>query len=92
MMHALEKCGLSREEGFTIQTLHELGHYEAFRQGLDYRHEDVAWDMAENIARAVYGGILPAWWGRVRTEVRAKEKAFWDKMKRSFELGAETGP
>jgi hypothetical protein len=78
----LERLGLSKEEGFTVQTLHELGHYEAFRQRLDYRNEEVAWDMAENIARAVYGGVLPVWWSRVRADVRAKDQKFWESFEK----------
>ena len=78
----LETLGLSKEEGFAIQTLHELGHYEAFRQRLNYRDEEVAWDVAEKIARSVYGGVLPASWRRVRADVRAKDQEFWESVKK----------
>ncbi len=78
-------CDLSREEGFAIQTLHELGHYEAFRQGLNYRDEDVAWNVAESIARRVYGDTMPDYWSRVRREVQAKERLFWEKLQKKFE-------
>lgn len=78
----LERLGLSKEEGFFVQTLHELGHYEAFRQHLDYKDEEIAWDMAENIARPVFEGELPDWWSRVRADVRAERQQFWESLEK----------
>ena len=63
---------MSKEQGFTCQTMHELGHYEAFKQGLDYKNERVAWDVAAEVVRSTFGSSVPEWWTRVREDVIAK--------------------
>jgi len=85
----LERFGMSRQQGFTCQTMHELGHYEAFKRGLDYRSELVAWDLAEEIYRSVFGSNVPDWWAWVRQEVTAKEQAFWARLEATMRESGE---
>ncbi len=78
----LETCGLTKEEGFTMLTLHEIGHYEGFRRGLDGGHQQVAWRMAEELARTIYEDALPDWWTRVRREEQERDRVFYEKVMR----------
>jgi len=81
----LTKYELSKEEGFALQTFHELGHYEASKRSLDCGDENVAWDVSESIARTFYGGALPDYWARVRRAIYAKEQDFWERQRRRLE-------
>ena len=81
----LQDFDLSQEEGFVIQMIHELGHYEAFRRNLD-QSESLAWDLAEDIARSIYGDSLPDWWIRTRCEVEAKAQERWARDRKNMGL------
>jgi hypothetical protein len=76
---SLCKYGLTQEDGFLSQLLHELGHCEAYCRRLDHGCDLLAWSFAGEMAANVTKGMVPEWWPRVRQQALASHGLEWDE-------------
>jgi hypothetical protein len=76
--YELSEDGLPEPDSFLVRTLHEIGHYEAIRRGLNVGCEFLAWAISAELLHGL-GRQLPDWWTPLREKILTKRRLKWDE-------------